>query len=195
MCACISVYMSDACRFVFECLSGVRQEGMCGAVLADGMGLGKTFQTIASLYCLLTKGIFNQPTCKKPLILCPTSLVQVRRVVWGLFVCAHAFQAACLSRAACRGHPPACNASMLTCALCADLHACDRTGARSWSSGSETGWSRWWWTTPRQTRSRSHCRYTHHVAACVAQVNLLPGPAVLQTLPVCCILTTQTASR
>jgi hypothetical protein len=65
------------CRFVFECLSGVRQQGVSGAVLADGMGLGKTFQTIASLYCLLTKGIFGQPTCKKPLILCPTSLVQV----------------------------------------------------------------------------------------------------------------------
>jgi SNF2 family DNA or RNA helicase len=55
----------------------VRQQGISGAVLADGMGLGKTFQTIASLYCLLTKGIFGQPTCKKPLILCPTSLVQV----------------------------------------------------------------------------------------------------------------------
>lgn len=27
-----------ACRFVFECLSGVRQEGVMGAVLADGMG-------------------------------------------------------------------------------------------------------------------------------------------------------------
>ncbi|KAF6257532.1 P-loop containing nucleoside triphosphate hydrolase protein [Scenedesmus sp. NREL 46B-D3] len=49
---------------------------MYGAVLADGMGLGKTFQTIASLYSLLTKGINGQPTCRKPLILCPTSLVQ-----------------------------------------------------------------------------------------------------------------------
>ncbi len=29
------------CRFVFECLSGVRQQGIQGAVLADGMGLGK----------------------------------------------------------------------------------------------------------------------------------------------------------
>eukprot|EP00882_Tetradesmus_deserticola_P032913 GHRQ01037555.1.p2 GENE.GHRQ01037555.1~~GHRQ01037555.1.p2 ORF type:complete len:101 (+),score=15.41 GHRQ01037555.1:119-421(+) len=44
---------------------------------ADGMGLGKTFQTIASLYSLLTKGVSGQPTCRKPLILCPTSLVQV----------------------------------------------------------------------------------------------------------------------
>lgn len=38
-------------RFVFECLSGVRQEGVMGAVLADGMGLGKTFQV--SLYKLI----------------------------------------------------------------------------------------------------------------------------------------------
>lgn len=38
----------------------------------------KTFQTLASLYFLLTKGVFGHPTCKKPLILCPTSLVQVR---------------------------------------------------------------------------------------------------------------------
>lgn len=121
----VCVYLHCAlCRFVFECLSGVRQQGISGAVLADGMGLGmsaagmtvmlaaswwlhamqqpeaehgtllcrrlstphvrplspcagKTFQTIASLYCLLTKGVFGQPTCKKPLILCPTSLVQV----------------------------------------------------------------------------------------------------------------------
>jgi hypothetical protein len=34
--ACLPV----ACRFVFECLSGVRQQGISGAVLADGMGLG-----------------------------------------------------------------------------------------------------------------------------------------------------------
>lgn len=64
-------------RFVFQCLSGVRQAGVYGAVLADGMGLGKTFQTIASLYCLLTKGVVGVPTCRSPLILCPTSLVQV----------------------------------------------------------------------------------------------------------------------
>ena len=64
------------CRFIFECLTGVRQEGCYGAVLCDGMGLGKTFQTVASLWCLLTKGIDGRPTCKKPLVLCPSSLVQ-----------------------------------------------------------------------------------------------------------------------
>jgi DNA repair and recombination RAD54-like protein len=40
------------------------------------MGLGKTFQTVASLWCLLTKGISGKPTCSKPLVLCPSSLVQ-----------------------------------------------------------------------------------------------------------------------
>lgn len=29
---------------MFECLSGVRQQGISGAVLADGMGLGKQQQ-------------------------------------------------------------------------------------------------------------------------------------------------------
>eukprot|EP00775_Hariotina_reticulata_P005925 gene5925-6165_t len=69
-------HQREGVRFIFECLSGVRKDGCFGAILADGMGLGKTFQTIASLYCLLTKGIDGSPTCKKPLILCPTSLVQ-----------------------------------------------------------------------------------------------------------------------
>lgn len=31
------------------------------------------------MHCLMTKGVFGQPTCRKPLILCPTSLVDVRR--------------------------------------------------------------------------------------------------------------------
>jgi hypothetical protein len=51
---------------------------LCCAVLCCAVLCRKTFQTLASLYFLLTKGVFGQPTCKKPLILCPTSLVQVR---------------------------------------------------------------------------------------------------------------------
>jgi hypothetical protein len=31
---------------------------------------------VASLWCLLTKGIGGKPTCSKPLVLCPSSLVQ-----------------------------------------------------------------------------------------------------------------------
>ncbi|KAF8064561.1 rhp54 [Scenedesmus sp. PABB004] len=69
-------HQREGVKFVFECLSGVRQGGVFGAVLADGMGLGKTFQTVASLHQLLTKGVDGRPTCRKPLILCPSSLVQ-----------------------------------------------------------------------------------------------------------------------
>jgi hypothetical protein len=32
--------------FIFTRLSGVEKQGVCGGVLADGMGLGKTFQTV-----------------------------------------------------------------------------------------------------------------------------------------------------
>jgi DNA repair and recombination RAD54-like protein len=32
-------------------------------------------QTVASLYLLLTKGLDGRPTCRTPLILCPSSLV------------------------------------------------------------------------------------------------------------------------
>jgi hypothetical protein len=43
---------------------------------------------VASLWCLLTKGVHvaQGPTCKKPLVLCPSSLVQnwgkVRHRAW-----------------------------------------------------------------------------------------------------------------
>lgn len=66
----------------------------CDTCMGDDMLMvcRKTFQTLASLYFLLTKGVFGHPTCKKPLILCPTSLVQVRCALrgWTGFCCAHA---------------------------------------------------------------------------------------------------------
>lgn len=44
--------------------------------LVAGMGLGKTFQAIATLWTLLTAGVHGgKATCSKPLILCPSSLV------------------------------------------------------------------------------------------------------------------------
>lgn len=39
-------HQREGVRFVFSCLCGTRQDGVSGAVLADGMGLGKTFQTV-----------------------------------------------------------------------------------------------------------------------------------------------------
>ena len=48
------------------------------------------------MWCLLTKGVDGRPTCRKPLVLCPSSLVQVGSVVLGfvLNVCVRAAAAA-----------------------------------------------------------------------------------------------------
>jgi hypothetical protein len=42
----LRAHQREGVRFIFSCLCGVRQDGVSGAVLADGMGLGKTFQTV-----------------------------------------------------------------------------------------------------------------------------------------------------
>jgi hypothetical protein len=39
------------------------------------MGLGKTFQSICTLWMLLTSGLTGRPTCSRALIITPTSLV------------------------------------------------------------------------------------------------------------------------
>ncbi|PNH11825.1 DNA repair and recombination protein RAD54-like [Tetrabaena socialis] len=72
----LRAHQREGVRFMVACLTGLRQEGMSGCILCDGMGLGKTFQSIACLWTLLTTGLHgDKPTCSKPLILCPASLV------------------------------------------------------------------------------------------------------------------------
>ena len=39
------------------------------------MGLGKTFQSCATIHTLLTTGVNGKPSVSRPLILCPSSLV------------------------------------------------------------------------------------------------------------------------
>ncbi|MEW5317192.1 MAG: hypothetical protein WDW38_008516 [Sanguina aurantia] len=67
-------HQQEGVRFMFWCLAGLH-EGGAGCILCDGMGLGKSFQSIAILWTLLTTGLKGSPTCSKPLILCPSSLV------------------------------------------------------------------------------------------------------------------------
>lgn len=76
-------HQREGVKFIFECLSGLRREGFTGGVLCDGMGLGKTFQCIASLWVLVTAGVQGSPTCRRPMIICPSSLVQN----WGKELC------------------------------------------------------------------------------------------------------------
>lgn len=40
-------HQREGVKFIFSCLCGVKQDGVSGGVLADGMGLGKTFQTVS----------------------------------------------------------------------------------------------------------------------------------------------------
>jgi hypothetical protein len=72
-------HQREGVRFVFECLAGLRQAGMQGCVLADGMGLGKTVQACCSIWSLLQNSVCHGPgvpTSARPIVLCPTSLVR-----------------------------------------------------------------------------------------------------------------------
>ncbi|KAJ8604300.1 hypothetical protein CTAYLR_002531 [Chrysophaeum taylorii] len=67
-------------QFLFECVSGRRQypetsPGGSGAILADGMGLGKTITTIALVYALLQKGTLEGKQIRRAIVVCPCSLV------------------------------------------------------------------------------------------------------------------------
>ena len=68
--------------FLLKCLAGgqpVQQEcGGRGAILADGMGLGKTLQAIVAAWAIICRPEHSEQTAQgqKALILCPASLVR-----------------------------------------------------------------------------------------------------------------------
>ncbi|KAG2444135.1 hypothetical protein HYH02_009075 [Chlamydomonas schloesseri] len=69
-------HQREGVKFMVQCIAGLRQPEYTGCVLCDGMGLGKTFQAIAALWTLLSDGVHGRrPTCVRPLVLCPASLV------------------------------------------------------------------------------------------------------------------------
>lgn len=76
LCANLRPHQRDGVQFMFQCMSGVKKTGFYGCILSDGMGLGKTFQSIATIWTLLTKGIHGKPTCQRAIIVTPSSLVQ-----------------------------------------------------------------------------------------------------------------------
>jgi superfamily II DNA or RNA helicase len=65
-------HQSAGVVFILRCILGLQpaQQGTCGAILADGMGLGKTMQSIATMSILFRAGI-----CLKSVVVCPASLV------------------------------------------------------------------------------------------------------------------------
>ena len=71
-------HQREGVQFMFECVTGLRDFGGQGCILADDMGLGKTLQGISLLWTLLTCGhslLGGLPVAKRVVIVCPTSLV------------------------------------------------------------------------------------------------------------------------
>ncbi|KAJ8548487.1 hypothetical protein ON010_g11185 [Phytophthora cinnamomi] len=69
-------HQREGVQFMFDCVCQVRGFDGQGCILADDMGLGKTLQSITLMYTLLMTGMNMQPTVKRAIVVCPTSLVK-----------------------------------------------------------------------------------------------------------------------
>ncbi|KAL4087237.1 hypothetical protein PRIC1_013134 [Phytophthora ramorum] len=69
-------HQREGVQFMFDCVCQVRGFDGQGCILADDMGLGKTLQSIALMYTLQMTGMNMQPTVKRTIVVCPTSLVK-----------------------------------------------------------------------------------------------------------------------
>lgn len=62
-------------KFMYDCISGSRGDGIQGCILADSMGLGKTLQAITLFYTVTKAFGANKPLASKVIIVTPASLV------------------------------------------------------------------------------------------------------------------------
>jgi superfamily II DNA or RNA helicase len=76
-------HQSTGVVFMLRCILGLQpaQQGTFGAILADGMGLGKTMQSIATMSILHRAGI-----CLKSVVVCPAALVSNWSEEFGLWL-------------------------------------------------------------------------------------------------------------
>lgn len=58
-------HQRDGVQFMFRCLAGLKRPDLHGCILMDGMGLGKTFQSITTLWTLLTTGKYCTTLLRK----------------------------------------------------------------------------------------------------------------------------------
>ena len=64
---------------MYRCVMGITAPSNYGCIMADEMGLGKTLQCVALSWTLLKQGPDCEATVSKVVIVCPSSLVKVRR--------------------------------------------------------------------------------------------------------------------
>uniref|UniRef100_K3WG33 DNA repair and recombination protein RAD54 n=1 Tax=Globisporangium ultimum (strain ATCC 200006 / CBS 805.95 / DAOM BR144) TaxID=431595 RepID=K3WG33_GLOUD len=71
-------HQREGVQFMFDCVCQVRGFDGMGCILADDMGLGKTLQSITLMYTLFMTSmtVDRQPTVKRAIVVCPTSLVK-----------------------------------------------------------------------------------------------------------------------
>lgn len=69
-------YQKEGIKFMYECISGIRNPNEFGCILADSMGLGKTLTTLALIYTLIRKDAPYPSFIKKVLIITPATLVE-----------------------------------------------------------------------------------------------------------------------
>ncbi|KAI9733457.1 MAG: helicase [Claussenomyces sp. TS43310] len=71
-------HQREGVKFLYECVTGMRPSGGQGALLADAMGLGKTYMTICLIYTLMKQNSIHgaDPVIKKALIVCPVTLIR-----------------------------------------------------------------------------------------------------------------------
>lgn len=71
-------HQREGVQFMFDCVSQIRGFDGMGCILADDMGLGKTLQSITLMYTLFMTSMAadRQPTVKRAIVVCPTSLVK-----------------------------------------------------------------------------------------------------------------------
>lgn len=107
------------------------------------MGLGKTFQSICTMWVLLTTGLTGRPTCSRALIITPTSLVANwgghSRATWALTAQQgrpHRTHAASMPWQACLGDALHCSRAGPSLAA-SPLSSCSLTSATPCSSGRE----------------------------------------------------------
>ena len=69
-------HQREGVKFMYDCVTGVKIEGMNGCIMADEMGLGKTLQCITLVWTLLRQGPECKPIIEKAIVVAPSSLVK-----------------------------------------------------------------------------------------------------------------------